>query len=110
MSTDLVWLAVLMGAVTYPARALPLLVPGVERLPARLRDYLRLVGPAILATLAAMNVFVSIDAERTPSFHVGIEWLAVGGCVVLVAARRGLLVGTVVAALIAALARASGLA
>jgi branched-subunit amino acid transport protein len=110
MSTDLVLLAVLMGAATYPSRALPMLVPGIDRPPGRARDYLALVGPAILATLAAVNVFVTIDAERTPSFHVGIEWLAVGACVVLVAARRGLLVGTVVAAVIAALARASGLA
>jgi branched-subunit amino acid transport protein len=110
MSTDLVLLAVLMGAVTYPSRAVPLLAPGMHRLPARILEYLRLVGPAILATLAAVNVMVTIDAERTPSFHVGIEWLAVGACVVLMAARRGLLVGTVVAALIAALARSTGLA
>ena len=110
MSTDLVLLAVLMGAATYPSRALPMLVPGIDRLPARARDYLELVGPAILATLAAVSVFVVIDAERNPSFHIGIEWLAVGACVVLMVARRGLLVGTVVAALIAALARASGIA
>ena len=110
MSTELVFLAVLMGAATWPSRALPMLVPGIDRLPARARDYLELVGPAILATLAAVNVFVVIDAERDPSFHVGIEWLAVGACVVLMVARRGLLVGTVVAALITALARASGFA
>ena len=110
MSTELVLLAVLMGAATWPSRALPMLVPGIDRLPARARGYLELVGPAILATLAAVNVFVVIDAERDPSFHVGIEWLAVGACVVLMVARRGLLVGTVVAALIAALARASGFA
>jgi len=110
VSTELVLLAVLMGAATWPSRALPMLVPGIDRLPARARDYLELVGPAILATLAAVNVFVVIDAERDPSFHVGIEWLAVGACVVLMVARRGLLVGTVVAALITALARASGFA
>jgi len=110
VSTELVFLAVLMGAATWPSRALPMLVPGIDRLPARARDYLELVGPAILATLAAVNVFVVIDAERDPSFHVGIEWLAVGACVVLMVARRGLLVGTVVAALITALARASGFA
>ena len=34
MSTDLVLLAVLMFAVTYPTRALGLLTPGLERLPA----------------------------------------------------------------------------
>jgi hypothetical protein len=41
---------------------------------------------------------------------VGIEWLAVGACVVIVIARRGLLLGMLAAAGIAALARASGLA
>jgi branched-subunit amino acid transport protein len=110
VSTELVWLAVLMGAVTYPSRALPLLAPGIERLPARARDYLGLVGPAILASIAAVGIMVQIDAARHPSFHVGIEWLAVGACVILVVARRGLLAGMVVAAAIAALARASGLA
>jgi len=110
VSTELVWLAVLMGAVTYPARALPLLAPGIERLPARIRDYLALVGPAILASIAAVGIMVQIDEARRPSFHVGIEWLAVGACVLLVMARRGLLAGMVAAAAIAALARASGLA
>ncbi len=33
MSVELVALAVLMGAVTYPSRALPLLLPGIEHLP-----------------------------------------------------------------------------
>lgn len=110
MSTSLVLLAVLMGAVTYPARAIPLLVPGMHRLPARVQEYVRLVGPAVLATLAAVNTVVVVDAARRASFHVGIEWLAVGACVVIVGLRRGLLVGTVVAALIAAVARATGIA
>ena len=110
MNTQLVWLALLMGAVTYPWRAAPLLVPGIHRLPQAVQEYLRLVGPAILATLAAVGIMVQIDAERHPSFHVGVEWLAVGACVVLVAARRGLLVALLAAALIAALFRASGIA
>lgn len=110
MTTDLVWLAVLMGAATYPSRALPLLAPGMHRLPRRVQEYLRLVGPAVLASLAAVTVMVAVDAERRPSFSVGIAWLAVGACVVLVAARRGLLVGLVAAAVIAALARGAGLA
>jgi branched-subunit amino acid transport protein len=108
MSTTLLWLALLMGAVTYPWRAVPLLVPGMHRLPGPIQEYFRLVGPAILAALAAVNTFVSIDAQRHPSPHVGIEWLAVGLCVVLVAARRGLLVGLVAAAALAALVRAAG--
>lgn len=110
MKTDLVWLALLMGAVTYPWRAVPLLAPGMHRLPARIQEYIRLVGPAVLATLAAVNVVVAVDAERHPSFHLGIEWLAVGACVAIVGLRRGLLVGLVVAAAIAAGARAAGLA
>jgi branched-subunit amino acid transport protein len=107
---DLVWLALLMGAVTYPWRAVPLLAPGMHRLPARIQEYIRLVGPAVLAPLAAVNVVVAVDAERHPSFHLGIEWLAVGACVAIVGLRRGLLVGLVVAAAIAAGARAAGLA
>lgn len=108
MTTDLVWLAVLMAAATYPSRAVPLLAPGMHRLPARVREYLRLVGPAVLATLAAVSVMV--DPEGDPGFSVGIEWVAVGACVVLVAAQRGLLVGLVAAATIAAAARAAGVA
>lgn len=110
MSTELVWLAVVMGAVTFPSRALPLLAPGIERLPSRVRDYLGLVGPAILASIAAVKIMVTTDAVRHPSFHIGIEWLAVGACVTLVVARRGLPAGMVAAAAIAAIARATGLA
>jgi branched-subunit amino acid transport protein len=110
VSTDIVWLAVLMGAVTFPSRSLPLLAPGIERLPSRIRDYLGLVGPAILASIAAVGIMIQADAARHPSFHVGIEWLAVGACVVIVVARRGLLIGMVAAVAIAALARASGIA
>lgn len=108
MSTTYLWLALLMGAVTYPWRAIPLLVPGMHRLPRLLQDYFRLVGPAVLAALAAVNTFVAIDARRHPSPHVGIEWLAVGLCVILVALRRGLLVGLVAAAVLAAGFRALG--
>jgi len=110
MSTDLLGLALLMGLVTYPSRALPMLIPGIHRLPARALDYLRLVGPAVLATLAALATAVTVDDERRTAFHVGIEWPAVIVCVVLIAARRGLLVGTVAAAVVAAVARAAGLA
>ena len=110
MSTQLVWLALLMGLVTYPWRALPLLAPGMPRLPTQVQEYLRLVGPAILASLAAVAVMVTIDEVRHPSFHVGIEWLAVGACIAIVAARRGLLLGLLAAAGIAALARVAGFA
>jgi branched-subunit amino acid transport protein len=106
MSLHLILLTLLMGAVTYPSRALPLLAPGMERLPPSVLAYLRLVGPAVLATLAAVGVMVALDAGRRASLHVGIEWIAVGACVGLVAWRRNLLAGIVAAALIVALVRA----
>jgi len=106
VSLQLVLLALLMGAVTYPSRALPLLAPGMERLPPPILAYLRLVGPAVLATLAAVGVMVALDDGRRASFHVGIEWVAVGVCVALVAWRRNLFAGIVVAAFIVALVRA----
>lgn len=106
MSTELVLLAVFMGLATYPTRAIPLLVPGIERLPRQAVAYLRLVGPAVLAALAAVNVMVAIDADRTPSFQIGYEWLAVLLCSAIVAAKRSLLLGLVVAAGLMALLRA----
>lgn len=110
MSTALVPLALLMGLVTYPFRAIPLLAPGFDRLPASVRLYLRLVGPAILAALAAVNTMVGKDASGGPTFHVGIEWLAVGLCIAIVAMRRSLLIGLVVAAGLMAVVRALGIA
>ena len=53
MNTEIILLAVLMFAVTIRP-ALGLLTPGFERLPAIATDYLQLVGPAILAALAAV--------------------------------------------------------
>ena len=105
MSAVLVPLALLMGIVTYPSRALPLLVPGMQRLPAQVQLYLRLVGPAVLAALAAVNVMVSLDAERHPSFHVGVEWLAVGLCIGVVAWRKNLFLGLLVAVALLTVAR-----
>jgi branched-subunit amino acid transport protein len=110
VTTTLVALAALMGLATYPFRALPMLLPGFERLPAQLRLYLQLVGPAVLAALAARNTVIAKDAAGEPVFHVGIEWLAVGLCVALVAMRRSLLVGLVLAAGLVAVARALGIA
>lgn len=105
MSLDRIILAALMGLVTYPSRALPLVAPGLERLPPRAFDYLRLVGPAVLAALAAVNVAVVVDAARRPSFHVGIEWAAVALAVALVAWRRSLFAGLAAAAMVTALVR-----
>jgi branched-subunit amino acid transport protein len=108
MSTALVPLAILMGLVTYPFRAIPLLLPGFERLPAGIRLYLRLVGPAVLAALAAVNTMVARDDAGRPLFHVGPEWIAVGLCIAVVAARRSLLIGLVLAAGSIAVLRAAG--
>ncbi len=110
MSTVLVPLAILMGLATYPFRAVPLLAPGMHRLPARVRLYLRLVGPSVLAALAAVDTMVVTDALRHSSFHVGAEWLAVGLCIAIVALRRGLLIGLVLAAALIAVLRATGFA
>ena len=111
MSTGLIGLALLMALATYPSRAIPLLTPGFDRLPPRALEYLRLVGPAILASLAASQIFVAPGtAGSGPAFHVGIEWLAVGASVSVVAWRRNLLAGIVLALIIVAGARALGLA
>jgi branched-subunit amino acid transport protein len=99
-----------MFVVTYPTRAVGLLTPGLERLPRQALDYLQLVGPAILAALAAVNVMVTTDDTGATSFHVGIEWLAVLVCMAITAWRRNLLYGLVVAVALVAIARAVGIA
>jgi branched-subunit amino acid transport protein len=107
VSAELVLLAVLMGAVTYPSRALPLLAPGIERLPRWALDYLQLVGPAVLAALAAVNVMV-VTQDGVPAFHVGVEWLAVLVSVVLMAWRGNLFIGLVAGVVLVAVTRALG--
>jgi len=110
MTTDLVLLAVLMFAATYPSRALGLLTPGLERLPRLAIDYLQLVGPAVLTALAAVNVMVTTDASGATGLHAGIEWVAVAACLAVVAWRRNLLFGLVVAVGIVVVARGLGIA
>jgi branched-subunit amino acid transport protein len=110
MSLGLIPLAILMGLATYPWRAIPLLALGVHRLPPAAQAYIRLVGPAILASLAAVNTMIVLDSARHATFHVGIEWLAVGLCALVVVARRGLLTGLLLAALLVAVLRAAGVA
>ena len=78
MNVGLVGLALLMAAVTYPARAIPLLAPAFERLPPLALEYLRLVGPAVLGAIAASQVLLGTGADGRPAFHVGID--AVGVC------------------------------
>jgi branched-subunit amino acid transport protein len=107
VSTQLVLLAVLMLLVTYPSRALGLLAPAKDRLPRRALDYLQLLGPAILAALAAVNVMV-VATDAGPRFHVGLAWIAVGACLAIVAWRRNLFLGLIVAVAIAIAGRAVG--
>ncbi|OGO55424.1 MAG: hypothetical protein A2V85_16205 [Chloroflexi bacterium RBG_16_72_14] len=109
MSNELVVLALLMGVVTYPSRALPLLAPGIERLPPRALLYLRLVGPAVLASIAAAETFVQDTAEGANTLHLGIEALGVLACLALVAWRRNLFLGLVAGISVVALARFAGL-
>lgn len=111
---NLIPLAFLMGLVTYPSRALPLLLVRSARFPPLLLAYLRLVGPAVLAALAAVNTVVVVDTAadggRITSFHVGIEWVAVLACLALVVWRKNLFLGIAVAVAIVAAARATGIA
>jgi branched-subunit amino acid transport protein len=103
----LVPLAVLMWAVTYPSRALPMLVPGIQRLPPAAVTYLRLAGPAALAALAAVNCLLTSD--EPPRLLLGIEPLAVGVCVVVAARTRLLFPAVGSAVVLVAVARALGI-
>jgi branched-subunit amino acid transport protein len=109
MSNNLILLAFLMFLVTYPSRALGLLAPAMDRLPRRALAYLQLGGPAILAALAAVSVMV-VATDAGPSFHIGLEWIAVGACLAIVAWRRNLFLGLVTAVAIAIAGRAAGIA
>ena len=110
MSIPAVVLAILMGAVTYPSRAIPLFLPGVERLRPRALEYLRLIGPATLAALAATSTVLVTKTGGGSALHAGITWLAVGAAIAVVAWKRSVVAGVVVAVAITALARAAGLA
>lgn len=109
MSTDLVLLAVLMAAVTYPSRALPMLAPGIERLPPPALAYLRLVGPAVLASLAAVNTLVRTAPDGSQEVYLGVEALGVLACLGIVAWRRNLFLGLFVGASLVAILRAAGI-
>jgi len=110
VSVELVGLAVFMFAVTYPARAIPLLVSRFERLPPPAPEYLRLAGPAVLGAIAAAEVLIGVSAEGRPTLEVGWEALAVVACAALVAWRRNLALGLLVAVVLIALLRATGIA
>jgi len=110
VNVELVGLAVLMFAVTYPARAIPLLVPQFEQLPPRALEYLRLVGPAVLGAIAAAEVLIGEGADGRPTFEVGWEAAAVLACAGVVAWRRNLALGLFVAVVLITLLRAAGIA
>lgn len=104
----LVPLAFVMWAATYPSRALPMLAPGIERLPKWAVTYLRLAGPAALAALAATGCLLTTDTP--PHIQLGVLPLAVGLCVLVVWRTRLLLAGVVAAVVLVAVARAIGVA
>ena len=105
MTDDLVVLALLMGAVTYPWRAIPLLAPGFDRLPPLAVEYLRLVGPAVLAALAAVAILVVTEASGAHRLQVGIELVAIVVAVAVVRWRRNVFLGILTAVLIVAIVR-----
>jgi branched-subunit amino acid transport protein len=109
MNTGLVGLALLMAAVTYPARAIPLLAPAFEHLPPRALEYLRLVGPAVLGAIAASQTLLITGVDGRATVHVGIDAIAVAACIAIVTWRRNLFLGLLVAVALVAILRAAGL-
>jgi branched-subunit amino acid transport protein len=101
-SIDLVPLALLGGLGTYAARVLPMLVPGIDRLPPSVLEYLRLIGPAVLGAIAASSVFV-----QGGTFTVGAEAVAVFAGAAVGRWRGNLLVGMVVSVLVVSVLRAT---
>jgi len=63
------------------------------------------VGPAVLASLAAVNTLVLGGQDGPRTLHVGIDTLAVLTCLALVAWRRNLFLGLLVAVAMVALLR-----
>ena len=83
MSAEYVPLAIIMFVFTYPSRAVGLLAPAIDRLPRQVLDYLQLVGPAVLAALAAVDIMVGVENGES-YFTIGLPWLSVGACIALV--------------------------
>lgn len=100
MSADIPALAALMGLATYGTRLVPFLLP-VDRLPPSVTRSLRLAGPASMASLAGIIVLLPGAGAAAPTVVV---WVASGACAILVAARRNLAIGVIIAFLIALLA------
>jgi branched-subunit amino acid transport protein len=107
VTAEYVPLALLMFAFTYPSRAVGLLAPAIDRLPRPALEYLQLVGPAVLTALAAVDVMVGVENGESV-FTIGLPWVSVGVCLLLVMWRRNLFIGLAAAVLIAAVGRALG--
>jgi branched-subunit amino acid transport protein len=107
MSAEYVPLALIMFAFTYPSRAVGLLAPAMDRLPRPALEYLQLVGPAVLTALAAVDIMVGVENGESV-FTIGLPWVSVVVCLLLVVWRRNLFVGLVAAVAIAAVARELG--
>jgi branched-subunit amino acid transport protein len=107
LSLALVPVAFIMWAVTYPSRAIPMLAPGIERLPAWAVTYLRLAGPAALAALAATGSVLSSDSP--PQLQLGVMPVAVALCVIVVWRTKLLLAGVAAAVVLVAVAHAAGI-
>jgi branched-subunit amino acid transport protein len=106
----LIPLAFLMWLVTYPSRALPMLAPGIERLPHGVVAYLRLAGPAALAALAATGSLLAADGQGHARLELGVLPIAVALCALLVWRTRMLFVGVSAAVVLVAVVRALGAA
>ena len=106
MTASLVLLAVLMAAVTYPSRAIPMLVPGVDRWPPFAIRYLQLMGPAVLASLAAANVAVVTAPDGGRAVTLGVDAIGVVVCVVVTRWRGNLRLGLACAIAVVAAWRA----
>ena len=61
----------------------------------------------VLAALAAVNVMV-VTPDGHPTFHVGVEWLAVIASIALMAWRKNLLFGLAAGVVLVAAARQTG--
>jgi branched-subunit amino acid transport protein len=96
-----------MWAVTYPSRAVGLLAPAIDRLPGPVLDYLQLVGPAVLGAIAIVNTL--FPTPGSSAIAVGTAWVSVAACIAIVAWRRSLFLGLVVAVAVAIVGRAIGI-
>ena len=110
MSWELVLLAVLMGAVTYPSRASPCCRPASSGCRRRCSSTSGSSRRRSSPPWPRWARWSSAGRTARPAFHVGIEWLAVGLAIAIVWWRRNLFLGLLVAVVIAAAGRAVGLA